>query len=595
MVEEIGEEVEVTWVTTYQQANELKALLEKTDVASLDTETTPVPWYHEDFVLLCVSISIKEGHAYVIPVDHAHSETRSLIYSAIPYVAGQPLWVMQNGSFDYLALRQYGLTLRTPWFDTMAVQYMLDVEATKGLENLAQRWLGERPWKNIDYKHPELEDLETLGLLCARDAEVTGRLFFPMNEALGEDDQMWRAYHWLLTPAILALAEMEWNGVPIDLDRLNDLTTEVEDELETLLEDIRTLAGKPELNPNSTQQLSKVLFGDLGLAVREFTPGGAPSTAAAVLMQMRNDHQIIPMLQRYRELRKLLTASLLPWAEHASHDGKLHPRYKPAHVKTGRLASEMPNIQQVPRDKRVRSLFGGVPGYSIVELDYSQLELRIMAWLSGEERMLEAYQNGEDLHQLTADSLGVDRYTGKTANFGLLYGAGYRKLREIASAEYGLELTELQAMSIREQWFATYPMVPQFHEDMIAVARRDGGIRTLTGRWRPLPDIHSQDWGKKGGSERQAVNTPIQSVASDLTLSVLTDLVNDEELKAAGIQPIITVHDSILLLVPDGALEWVDHIALRMENPNWQKKFGIEIGVPLLVDVKIGKYWGEAT
>ena len=584
----------ITWVTDFRQAMELRDVLRRTNVASLDTETTTVPWYHEDFVLLCVSISVMEGHAYVIPVDHAHSETRSLIYSAIPPVADQPMWVMQNGSFDYLALRQYGLLLRTPWFDTMAVQYMLDVEATKGLENLAQRWLGERPWKDINYKHPELEDLETLGLLCARDAEITGRLFFPMNEALGDDFQLWKAYHELLTPAILALAEMEWGGVPIDLERLDDLIGDVDSELDGLLNHIRLITGKPELNPNSTQQLSKVLFGDLGLAVREFTPGGAPSTAASVLSQMKNDHKIIPMLQRYRELRKLLTASLLPWREHADRDGRLHPRYKPAHVKTGRLSSEHPNIQQVPRDKRVRSLFGGIDGYSIVELDYSQLELRIMAWLSGEKRMLAAYRNGEDLHQITADSLGVDRYTGKTANFGLLYGAGYRKLREIARDEYGLELSELQAMSIREQWFATYPMVPQFHEDMITVARRNGGIRTLTGRWRPLPDINSQDWGKKGGAERQAVNTPIQSVASDLTLGVLTDLVNDPDLRERGIKPIITVHDSILLLVPDTQLDQIPAIVERMENPDWEKKFGIEIGVPLLVDVKIGKYWGEA-
>ena len=254
----------------------------------------------------------------------------------------------------------------------------------------------------------------------------------------------------------------------------------------------------------------------------------------------------------------------------------------------------MPNIQQVPRDKEVRSIFGGVEGHQIVELDYSQLELRIVAWLSGEPRMVAAYDAGEDLHQTTADALGVDRQTGKTANFGLLYGAGYRKLRQIAESDYGVSMSEMQAEAIRTQWFDTYSAVADFHDSAIAEARRDGGVTTILGRWRPLPDIHSADWGPKGGAERQAVNTPIQSVASDLTLSVLTDLMNADWLKSRGIKPIITVHDSILFLVPDHQMCMVPTIQQFMENPNWDEKFGIKVGVPLLVDMKHAKYWGEA-
>ena len=501
---------------------------------------------------------------------------------------------MQNGSYDILALRTLGIDLPTTWFDTMGAQYLLDVEAPKGLESLAQRWLHLPPWKEINYKDPEAESLLDLVDLCERDAEITHDLYAPMQAALAAEPDLNNLFDVLLMPAMVALMEMEYEGVPVDLDRLADLTYDTEDELNILLEDIRDVAGNPSLNPNSVQQLRKLLFGKLGLPVVEFTPKGAPSTAAASLQKLSHLHGIIPMLQKYRELRKLLTASLKPWLEHASHDGKLHPRYKPAHVKTGRLSSEMPNIQQVPRDPRVRSIFGGVPGHQVVEFDYSQLELRIVAWLSGEPTMVAAYNAGEDLHQTTADALGVERQTGKVANFGLLYGAGYRKLRQIAESDYGVEMSEMQAQAIHTQWFDTYSDVAAFHDSAIAEARRDGGVTTVLGRWRPLPDIHSPEWGPKGGAERQAVNTPIQSVASDLTLSVLTDLMNADWLAKRGIKPIITVHDSILFLVPDHQMCMVPTIKSFMENPQWKEKFGIEVGVPLLVDTKAGPYWGEA-
>ena len=579
--------------------------IKQAKIIALDTETSPIPWYHPEFRLLVISLVWSDGtstaspQTYTVTLNHpqttASKQTAvSQLSSILEAVPDDAVFVMQNGSFDILALRTLGIELPTTWFDTMGAQYLLDVEAPKGLEALAQRWLGLPPWKDINYKDPEAEDLSTLVRLCERDAEITLNLYEPMRRALEAQPDLNNLFDVLLMPAMAALMEMEYEGVPVDLDRLENLTNETEDALNILLDDIRAIAGEPQLNPNSTLQLQKLLFGKFGLPVVEFTAKGAPSTAATSLQKLSSMHQIIPMIQEFRAKRKLLTASLRPWLEHASHDGKLHPRYKPAHVKTGRLSSEMPNIQQVPRDKEVRSIFGGVEGHQIVELDYSQLELRIVAWLSGEPRMVAAYDAGEDLHQTTADALGVDRQTGKTANFGLLYGAGYRKLRQIAESDYGVSMSEMQAEAIRTQWFDTYSAVADFHDSAIAEARRDGGVTTILGRWRPLPDIHSADWGPKGGAERQAVNTPIQSVASDLTLSVLTDLMNADWLKSRGIKPIITVHDSILFLVPDHQMCMVPTIQQFMENPNWDEKFGIKVGVPLLVDMKHAKYWGEA-
>jgi len=589
-----------SWVTTLEQAEQLAIELDEAPYASLDTETTTVPWYHPDFKLLVVAVTVSDGHSFVIPVDHAEApensvELLSVIFQNFPARGRNGFWIMQNGTFDLLVMRRYGVDL-TPdvWADTMGIQYLLDVEAKKGLEVLAQRWLGTMPWKNIDYKHPEEEALDVLGELCATDADITFRLYPPMDTALEQNSALDTLYWELLAPAMRVLADMEWEGVPIMEGRLNDLADETNAQVEDLLDQVRTMADEPELNPNSVIQLRKILYGKLGLPVLGFTAKGAPSTNAATLQKLEKLHAIIPVIQDLRAQRKLLTASLLPWLDQAGYDGSLHPRYKPAFVKTGRLSSEMPNIQQVPRDTDVRSIFGGVEGYQVVELDYSQLELRIVAWLAGEDRMLEAFYKNEDLHQVTANALGVDRYTGKTANFGLLYGAGYRKLKEIAALEHGLDLTEAQAEAIRTQWFATYPAISAFHKRTILEARTSGGITTVLGRWRPLPDIHSKEWNLKGGSERQAVNSPIQSVASDITLFKLTKLPAILEKAGSKARPFITVHDSILLLVPDDEPGIANMVQRYMEDTDdLEETFGITIGVPLKVDVKVGPTWGE--
>ncbi len=583
------------WITTPEQAQHLSEYLDKAPFAALDTETTTVPWYHPDFKLLVVAITTHEGHSWVIPVDHAEAQDNSkdllsVIFQNFPARGGDGFWVMQNGAFDLLVMRQYGVDL-TPniWVDTLGIQYLLDVEASKGLESLAQRWLGEVPWKNIDYKKPEEESIDVLGELCARDADITYRLAEPMLAALEQNAELLNLNTILLAPAMRVLADMEWQGVPIQMGDLGDLTDATEDIVFDLEDKIQDVAGEPELNVNSVIQLRKVLYGKLGLPVMGFTDKGAPSTNAATLQKIEKLHAIVPLIQEFRSERKLLTASLIPWQEHASYDGSLHPRYKPAFVKTGRLSSEMPNIQQVPKDDTIRSIFGGVEGYQVVEMDYSQLELRIVAWLANEEAMLEAFYDGQDLHQVTADALGVDRHTGKTANFGLLYGAGYRKLKEIAAKDYGLELTDSQAEAIRAQWFAAYPAIEKFHAASIKEARNNGGITTVLGRWRPLPDILSPDWAFKGGSERQAVNSPVQSVASDITLFKLTHLPDLGETRA-----FITVHDSIIFLVPDENMSQVPAILEYMEDTDDIKEaFGVDIGVPLKVDVKSGKTWGE--
>ena len=311
----------ITWVTTLDQAASARKDLILSEFAALDVETTPVPWYHPDFKLLTIAVSTSEGHAYVIAIEHPQGFHGQLAVAKalLNNLPEHLTWVMQNGSFDLLALQARDIYLRTPWFDTMGVQYLLDVDAPKSLEVLAKRWLGVEPWKDIDYKAPEDEDLSVLGQLNANDAEITRRLRKPMQDAMTPDIQA--VWTHLLQPAMVTLGRMELHGFPVDEDRLINLTMDVEDRIETTLDDIRRVAGDEDLNPNSTKQLAKLLFGKLGLPVTIFTEGGAPSTNAEALRKIEEQHAIVPMIQRFRKDRKLLTASLLPWAEHVDKEG----------------------------------------------------------------------------------------------------------------------------------------------------------------------------------------------------------------------------------------------------------------------------------
>ena len=581
-------------IVTNKDKLRLHEALIKADRAALDVETTPVPWYDPGFKLLTIAISIEPGHAWVIPVDHAEADEDIDLDLCFPFIPNQPKWVMQNGSFDWIAMHKYGIELRRPWFDTMVVQYLLDVEAPKNLEALALRWLGQKKWKDIDYKAPEEEDLQTLARLNANDADVTLRLFDPMAAALTAVPELRQLYTKLMVPLSEALVDMELQGVPVDRERLLDLHAEVGNELDGLLDDIRDVAGNDTFNPNSFQQLGKLLYQDLGLPCPIFTDTGSPSTKAEALKKIEDMHHVVPMVMRFKQLRKLYTASLVPWLNKLTDDDLLHPRYKPAHVKTGRLSSEMPNIQQVPREERVRRIFGGLKDHLFVEIDYAQLELRIVAWVAGEETMLEAFRNGEDLHQITANEFGVDRQTAKAVNFGLLYGAGPRKLRWIAKEQYNVDISEMKAEALRSQWFDKYTAIEDYHEAAIAEARETGMITTALGRRRRLPDINNSDYAKKGGAERQAVNTPIQSLASDITLFKLQEIKNNKTLDRVGVDVIGTIHDSLLFLIPVASRHLVPVLQGIMEDVSvFKEEFGIDLDVPLTTEAKINSHWGS--
>ena len=581
-------DIEIVWVGT-PESWLLKEDLVAHHRAAIDLETTPFPWWHEEHELVSAAITFDGKKVYVLDLRPGSGYDGSLEILRDTGVG----WVMHNGKFDRQVLLAQGIDLKLS-FDTMTAQYIIDPNQKKSLEFLSGIHLGLPPYKDVDYKNIKNEPFRKIGTMNAIDASRTWRLYEEVYKPrISEDVRLNRLFQFLMLPAIDALLELELGGIPIDLDRLGDLEIELEDRKVQLIEELREMTKQPKLNPNSSKQMQKVLFTDLGLPVVKTTPKtGQPSLDKEARAAMMTLHPIIPLFEEYKTVGQRLSTFIRPWGN-LQRDGRLHTSYKPSHVVTGRLSSEKPNFQQVPRESAFRRLFGGVEGHKVIELDYSQIELRIAAWLADETEMLRAYEMGVDLHTLTAELVIGDpkaRQTGKTLNFALLYGAGPRKLQQIALADYGLEFSIAQAEKYHSRFFDTYQGLRGWQAETQAIARVQKFIDSPIGRRRYFPSIDSPDRGKAMHEERAALNHPVQSFASDLMLLSLTKIHQE------GYTVLATIHDSVLLLAPtDKATDVALTAKEIMETIPWdvQRKFGVDITVPLVVDYTIGDYWYE--
>jgi uracil-DNA glycosylase family 4 len=581
-------DIEIVWVGT-AESWKLKEDLLTHDRAAIDLETTPFPWWHEEHFLISAAITFDGKKVYVLDLRRGRG-------AVVPpeILGGTDIkWEMHNGKFDRQVLLAQGIDLELG-FDTMTAQYIIDPNQKKSLEFLSGIHLGLPPYKDVDYKNIENEPFEKIGTMNAIDASRTWRLYEEVYKPrISEDTRLNRLFQFLMLPAIDALLELELGGIPIDLDRLGDLEIELEDRKAELVEELRDMTKRPKLNPNSSKQMQQVLFTDLGLPVVKTTPKtGMPSLDKEVRAALMTHHPIIPLFEEYKTVGQRLSTFIRPWGN-LQREGYLHTSYKPSHVVTGRLSSEKPNFQQVPREAAFRRLFGGVEDHKVIDLDYSQIELRIAAWLADETEMLRAYEMGVDLHTLTAELVIGDpkaRQTGKTLNFALLYGAGPRKLQQIALADYGLEFSMKQAETYHSRFFDTYQGLRGWQAQTQAIARIQKYIDSPIGRRRYFPLIDSPDRGKAMHEERAALNHPVQSFASDLMLLSLTRIHQE------GYTVLATIHDSVLLLAPSDVAQDVALEAKRiMERipEEIYKKFGVDLTVPIEVDYTIGDYWYE--
>lgn len=577
------------------------------DRGALDIETTIGNPFQDDLTLVSVAVTFDGERVFVFPDGPYLRMAKAQLE--------QVNWIMHNGSFDRLVMKTKGYNLPLA-HDTMAMAYLLHENERKALEVLASVWLGLPPYKDVDYKHILDEPWDKVAEMNARDTAITFRLFRVLADEMNKHPNLSRVYQWIMMPAITTLIDMTITGVPVDQQYLDDLTAIKTTEMAQLLTELQaktpppvassygaeTWKGGGTFNPSSPEQVRHVIYDLYGAEPSVLTDTGVPSTNASVVNALLMDaseplRSFLSLLKGYREVSRHLTGYLTSWPPLMGADGRLHPRYNPARVSSGRLSSDAPNIQNVPRSKEFRNVFG-CDDLLWVKADYSQIELRIAAWLAEEEAMLDAYAQNEDLHTLTASRIlgkqgAAARQVGKTLNFSLLYGAGANKLREIARNDYGIEFTQSQAYRYREAFFDSYPALQRWHRTMEDFITTHGKALSPLGRVRWLPEAQGYDEAQRHAAIREGINHPVQSFASDLLLMSLVRLRKNLSQYGDRVQFIAEVHDEIDFLVdPDLLAEVAPIIRDTMQDISWTKRWGIEVGVPIVAEITAGPRWG---
>ncbi len=593
--------------------NEFLALLEdlrKAKLFAIDLETTsPFPMWAD---LVGISLSFAPNQAFYIPIGHHRAATDPTCGGSqlpLSWALGQLKPILEDGEvkkvgqnikYDWIVLKRYDIHLQGIYCDTMIASYLLNpTKHNHNLADIAREYLDRAV---MEYKEvvgtglkavtfDQIEPEKARDYSC-EDAEVALQLssiLLPKLEEGGFKD----LFDQLEMPLILVLAKMEMNGVKIDTDLLRDFSKEIENQLLQKIERIYGLAGEV-FNINSPQQLGKILFDKLRLPVVKKTKTGY-STDVEVLTKLSLQHDLPLEVLSYRNLSKLKSTYIdaLPRLIHPE-TGRVHTSYNQTVTATGRLSSSDPNLQNIPiraeEGSRIRQAFIPEEGWTIVSGDYSQIELRILAHLSRDETLMEAFQKDEDIHARTASEIfGVPiekveprmRREAKVINFGIIYGMSAYGL----SQQLGSEPKVAQAYI--DEYFKKYTGVQTYIEISLVEARQKGYVTTLLHRRRYLPDIHSPTAAIRQASERMAINTPLQGTAADIIKVAMIHIQNRIEELSLSTKMMMQVHDELVFEVPEGELQKaLSLIQNEMENV-------MELSVPLKVSIHSGKNWAE--
>jgi len=540
------------------------------------------------------------GSLFAVGQDHEQLDMVQRILG--PVLADEArLKVGQNLKYDLWILERHGLPVDGPMFDTMLASYVLDPgRRSHGLDELARVFLGESmiPFDDLFTKGDKRKDImgvpmKTLAEYAAEDADVTWRLYLILSAQLDESG-LRPLFDDLEMPLVRVLLDMERAGIKIDRSFLGELRDTFATELTDLEQRIHDLAGEP-FNVQSPKQLQVILFDKLGLKPTKKTSTGW-STDVTVLERLADEHDLPRLILEHRQVAKLQGTYVAALPELADSDDLIHTSYNQAVAATGRLSSSDPNLQNIPirteLGRRIRRAF--VPrteGSVFLSADYSQVELRLLAHLSGDEAMRSAFQEGVDVHRRTAalingvpeaDVSSEMRSRAKAINFGVIYGMGARALAR------QIQVKTREAQAFIDQYFATYPGVRTFIDETREQARRDGFVETMLGRRRLLPDIMSTNNRVRSFQERIAVNTPIQGAAADLIKLAMLRLKAALKNGETGAVLLLQVHDELVLELPESELETVQALVVEaMEN-------ALPLSVPLVVDAHAGKDWREA-
>jgi DNA polymerase I len=586
-----------------QKLASLRAALAVSESFCFDTETTGLDPLAAELVGMAFCYS--GGLAFYVPVPADKDEAKKLVNTFRHVLEDKNKTIIgQNIKYDILVMHKYGISITGMVFDTMIAHYLIQPELKHNLDELAFQYLnyktitteeliGKRGKDQLSMRDV---DVELVKDYACEDAEVTFRLVPYMKKGLAEQ-QIEKLFYEIEMPLLLVLCRMELTGMSVDMDVLKTYSVELTGQINALERDIIQMAGI-EFNVGSPKQVGEVLFDRLEIDKKaKTTKSGQYSTSEEVLMKMRGKHPIIDKILEFRGLKKLLNTYVDALPELInSATGRVHTSFNQAVAATGRLSSTNPNMQNIPiRDeagREIRKAFvARDANHLFFSADYSQVELRLMAHMSQDKNMMEAFVNGEDIHAATAAKIyGIPlnevtsdmRRKAKTANFGIIYGISAFGLSE------RLNIPRSEAKELIDGYFELYKGVKEYMDKSIADARDKGYVTTLLGRRRYLTDINSRNAVVRGVAERNAINAPIQGSAADVIKIAMVRIAKrfaDENLRAAMT---LQVHDELNFDVPKEELEKVNAIVIHeMEN-------AVSLSVPLLVDCGFGDNWLEA-
>lgn len=589
-------------VDTTEGMTALRDTLLQADAICLDTETTSPESMRARLVGL--SFAIREGQAWYVPVPQQPDEAGRIVEIFRPVYESPILKIGQNLKYDLTVLQNHGIRLCGPMVDTMIAHYLISPELHHGMDYMAETLLNYQtihieeligPKGKKQKSMAELSPQEVYIYAC-EDADVTLRLSNMLSPRLRESDCE-SLFYDVEMPLMPVLAYMERNGVCIDTEGLRETSRLFSDRMQQIEDDVHQLTGVPELNISSPKQVGEVLFDRLKIVDKpKKTKTGQYVTSEEVLEALRLKHPAVEKILAYRGLKKLLGTYIDALPQLINPDtGHIHTSFNQAVTATGRLSSSNPNLQNIPvRDaegKEVRRAFIPEPGQEFFSADYSQIELRIMAHLSQDEALVEAFRLGHDIHAATAAKIfhkeigevtSDERRKAKTANFGIIYGISAFGLAE----RIGCSRTE--AKELIDGYFLTYPQVKEYMNRSIGMAREKGYTETLFHRRLVLPDINSHNAVVRGYAERNAINAPIQGTAADIIKIAMVRIHRRLTTENFRSKMILQVHDELNFTVPPEEKERLQQMVVE------EMQAACQLSVPLVVDCGWGTNWLEA-
>ncbi len=588
-----------TLINTPEGLTELLQKLEHTKEFALDTETTSLDALEAQ--LVCMSFAVKAREAYTIDFRHTLSMQEALQHLKPILENPNIRKVGQNVKYDYIVLKNYDITLAPPYFDTMLASYVLNPDEPHNLDDMVAEYLKFRTVRYTDLvgtgkmqKRIEEVPIEDLKNYACQDADMALQLKGILYEKLSLEPALMNICTTIEFPLLHTLAEMEYTGVAIDTSVLSELSKTLDVAIQEAAQAVYAAAGET-FNIDSPKQIAQVLFEKMKLPAKKRTKTGY-STDVKVLEELAEEFPIAGKILEYRSLQKLKSTYVdaLP-SLIRKKTGKVHTSFNQSVVATGRLSSSNPNLQNIPIrtpiGRQIRRAFvASRPDYMLLSADYSQIELRIAAELSGDETMQRAFKNGEDIHSATAKVIFETenitpemRRKAKEVNFGVLYG-----IQPFGLAQR-LDISQSEAKAIIENYKAKYPKIFEFLSWVLEQARTKGYVETALGRRRYFKDIKHKSFSIRNAAERAAINAPIQGTAADMIKLAMIQIDEQMRLEKLESKMVLQVHDELLFDAPKSELEVLSAM-VKKQMIEAARRAGLKT-VPVAVEVGIGENW----